>query len=457
MSRTIRTLAATLAGATVALGAAAAPAAQAADRIVTVKAPDGPGPVSTDKVRVLQQGPASAKKILLLVPGTSASASYFKLVGDDLLKKLPGWQVWSVARRETSLEDQSVLDQATAGKATPQQLFDYYLGWLSDTSITKHFVPVADKDVAYARDWGLKVAIDDLHSVVALARAGGRKVVLGGHSLGGGIAEAYATWDFNGRTGARDLDGLVLIDGAGGGGGAITTADARKRLATLKTGSPFIDLTGLNLPWSAGVFNAVGSRLALEAPDAPSLLQAWPLLPPFLNAPVKVTNAAAYGYVLDTQTGPASLALVQAHLGGLAATGDPRGWQDGELVPVARAATVFAGVPGMDGSSWYHPARLSLDAQAINGGLPAPAQKLLGVRTIHGRGVQLPIYAFATSLGGQRVIDAAKRLATQSRVPAKDVTLVNRAKTFAHIDPLAASPEKNDFLNTVVPFLRRIR
>ena len=37
---------------------------------------------------------------------------------------------------------------------------------------------------------------------------------MGGHSLGGSIATAYATWDFNGRPGGRDLSGLVLIDGA---------------------------------------------------------------------------------------------------------------------------------------------------------------------------------------------------------------------------------------------------
>ncbi|MCW3039074.1 MAG: alpha/beta hydrolase [Solirubrobacterales bacterium] len=454
MSRTITALATTLAA--LILGAVA-PAAHAADRVVSVTTPDGPGPARTDRVRVLQQGPASAKHVLVLVPGTSASASYFRPVAGDILRRLPGWQVWSVARRETALEDQSVLDAASAGTATPQRLFDYYLGWLGDPSITSHFQPVADAAVPYARRWGMKVAIDDLHTVIALARRNGRDVVLGGHSLGGSIAEAYATWDFAGRTGARDLAGLVLIDGAGGGRGGISGKDARARLAALEKASPFSDLTGTGLPWSAGVFNAIGSRLALLAPDAPSLLGAWPLLPPFLRAPVPVTNAAAYGFALDTETGPASLALVQSHLGRLAPAGDPRPWQDGGLAPVARVASVFAGVPGMDGSSWYHPSRLSLDAQAVNGGLPTPAQRLLGVRTIHGSGVRLPIYAFATSLGGQRVLDAARQLARQSRVPARELTLVDRSRTFAHIDPLSASPEKNDFLKTVVPFLKRIR
>jgi hypothetical protein len=392
------------------------------------------------------------------MPGTSANASSFVPVARDLLAGLPGWQVWSVARRETALEDTSVLDQARAGAATPQRLFDYYLGWLGDPQAgPDHFQPVADAAVPYARRWGLDVAIGDLRRVVALARRGGRKVVLGGHSLGGAIAEAYATWDFAGRPGARDLSGLVLIDGAGGGRGGLSAAAAREGLAKLAKGSPFLDLAGTGLPWSAGVFNAVGSRLALSDPDAPSRLQAWPLLPAFLKPPVPVTNAAAYGYAVDTQTGPKSLALVQAHLGGLAPSGDPRPWQDGGLVPVARMATVFSGIRGMDGSSWYHPVRLSLDAAAINGGRAIPAQRVLGVRATHGDEARVPIYAFATALGGARVLDAARTLARRSHVPARALELVDRRRTFAHIDPLAATAARNDFVHTLVPFLRRIR
>ncbi|MCW2957816.1 MAG: hypothetical protein JWP18_619 [Solirubrobacterales bacterium] len=439
------------------LATAGLPAAHAADRVITVKS-DGPGPAKTDKVRVLQQGPASAKKVLLLVPGTSAGASYFKPMAASMLPKLPGWQIWSISRREVELEDVGVMDKATAGAATPKQLFDYYLGWIGNSSVTDHFTPVADADVPYAREWGMKVAIHDLHEVVALARKGGRKVVLGGHSLGGSIAQAYATWDFAGRAGAKDLAGLVFIDGGGGDGrNPIKVADAQARLDKLAAGSPFSDLVGLGLPWAAGVFNAVGARTTLLAPNAPSTFQNWPVLPAYLKPPVPATNAAVYGFALDTETGPASLALVQMHLGRLADSGDPRPWQDGGLVTVKRAAQVFAGIKGMDGSSWYHPVRLSLDAGAVNGGVPNPAQHLLGVPATHGKDVKVPIYAFATSLGNTRVIDSARRLASRSKVPPRNVVLVNRAATNAHIDPIAAPPATNDFIKTVVPFLKRIR
>jgi pimeloyl-ACP methyl ester carboxylesterase len=440
---------------------AAPTAAQAADTVVTLPgAPSAGTPKSLDKVKVLKLGPASAKHVLVLEPGTSAGAPYFKPVATDILKRLPGWQVWSVERRENGLEDQSVLDQAKRGQVTTQGLFDYYLGWIGNSAAGKHFVPKATADVGYARKWGMAVAMDDLHRVVQSARKGGRQVVLGGHSLGGTMTTAYATWDFNGRAGGADLAGLVLIDGGSGPSTKArpvpTPAQAKASVASLAKEDPFLDLTGLGLSWSAGVFNAVGSTSVLKDPTGPSLLQSWAFLPANLKPPVPADNRGAYGFALDTETGPKSLSLVQQHIGHLATSGDPRDWVDGELGTVTRAASVFSGIIGMDGSSWYHPRRLSLDAGVVNNGLATPAQKVLGVRTTHGRDLDLPIYAFETSLGKGRVLKGARLLAKQSHISSKRLTLVSRSATYAHIDPLSASPEKNDFVKTVVPFLKMV-
>jgi hypothetical protein len=82
---------------------------------------------------------------------------------------------------------------------------------------------------------------------------------------------------------------------------------------------------------------------------------------------------------------------------------------------------------------------------------------VLGVRATHGRSVHLPLYAFETSLGKGRVLKAVKALGKRSGVPASKITLVDRSKTYAHIDPLVALPSKNAFLKTVVPFLRKVR
>jgi hypothetical protein len=444
-----------LASSTIAIALAGAPAASA-ERVFTVKGADAPGPARYDRVRVIEQGPRTARNVLVLVPGTSGGAAYFRPVAAAIVKRLHGWRVWSVDRRENRLEDHSMLDRVLAHKASLRDLFRYYLEWLGDPSVTPHFTPVADADVPYARRWGMGVAIRDLRRVIAAARRGGNHVVLGGHSLGATIAVAYATWDFHGRAGARDLDGLVLIDGGSSSSATVTKPDAEQQLATLQTGSPFLDLTGLGLPWSAGVFNIVGSTAARQRPNALAVLDGWPLLPSNLRPPVRATNAGGYGYALDSDTSPDGLRLVHMHIGHLAATGDPRRWVNGELGTVHRAATMFSGIRGIDGSAWYHPRRLSLDGQAVAGGVANPAQKVLGVRATHGSDVHLPIYAIETSLGAGRVLRGAKALARRSHVR-KRLVLVDRHRTYDHIDPLSAVPGRNAFLHTVVPFLRGMR
>ena len=49
----------------------------------------------------------------------------------------------------------------------------------------------------------MNVAVQDLHIVIGAAKKLGGKVVLGGHSLGGSVVTAYATWDFNGQRRCR--------------------------------------------------------------------------------------------------------------------------------------------------------------------------------------------------------------------------------------------------------------
>ncbi len=449
-----RVVAAALAGASVVAGAAVPAADAAAPRVVTVRGVAAAGPARYDKVRVVKVGPRRAKHVLVLVPGTSAGAGYFVPDAQDLVKRLKGWQVWAVDRRENLLEDQSGLDASRAGKLGGQGLFDYYLGWIGNPAAGRHFQPPGTEQTSFARRWGMKTAIGDLHRVVRAARRRGRDVVLGGHSLGGTITAAYATWDFNGRPGAADLKGLVFIDG-GSGSQPISVADARERLAGIAQGSPFNDLTGFGLPWTAGVFAATGSALALREPGAASTFASWPPAPTSLLAPVRTTNAAQLGYAVDADTGPKSLALVQAHLGGLAATGDPRPWVDGGQASLRRTARAMNGIRGVDGFAWFHPLRLSLDAGAVNGGVANPAQRALGVRATHGRQARLPIYAYETSLGKGRVLSAARALARRARVPARQVRLVNRSNRDSHCDPIFDDFATNDFLKTVLPFLRR--
>lgn len=434
-----------------------APAAWSQDvRFVRIEGHPAPGaPPDLNKVGILQIGPAKAKNVLVLNPGTSASASYFAPLAKTVVQRMPSWQVWAVERRENLLEDHSVLDQAKAGMVVGRQLFDYYLGWLTDPSVTPHFEFIPDEDVAFAREWGMRVEIEDLARVVKEAKRHGRRVVLGGHSLGGSITTAYATWDFKGKPGARKLHGLVYIDG-GSSPVAVPVEQAMASLASLSTSTPWLTFGTITAPF-AGLFNATGALGVLLDPDAPSIGQAWPLLPANLKPPIPVTNIGQYGYALDTETSPPALIAAQAHLGRLADSGDPRGWdQAGEITPIQRYAEMFSGhgLPGLDGTAWYHPQRLTIDAGAVAAGNPNPAQAVLDVHAIHGHRLprRLKIYAFGAALGGQRVLDAATILAQQSRIPQKNLMLVDRHETYSHNDPNSAFPN-NDFVDNLVLFL----
>jgi pimeloyl-ACP methyl ester carboxylesterase len=440
--------------------AAAAPAASGAVHFQRVAGYDSPGtPAKYNRVGILKFGRPSAKNVLVLNPGTSASAAYFAPLARSVVARARGWQVWSVERRENLLEDQSVFDKGKARKLGPQKVFDYYLGYLEDKSVKKHFQAIPDSEVDFAHDWGMQTELEDLDRVVSRAKKLGGRVVVGGHSLGGTITTAYATWDFNGRVGASGLAGLVFIDG-GSGPTAITREDAEQQLADLRAGTPWLTFGGIPAPFT-GLFNTSGALGVITSPNMPSIGQEFGLLPANLKPPVRVTNAGQYGFALDTATSPASLVAAQAHLGHLAKKGSPRGWDNaGELTPLRRYAVAFGGwgLKGLDGTAWYHPARLTLDGRAVAAGNANEAQDVLGVRATHGHDLPhgLRILAFGAALGGTRVLDAATALAQQSGIPSSNLELIDRHETYAHNDPNTAAPRKNAFLKRLVPYLKRV-
>jgi hypothetical protein len=455
------------AGLLVAAAAAGTPPASASGPTLGVTWMPGyaaPGtPPAYDKVGVIKVGSPRAKNVLVLEPGTSAAAAYFVPLARWVVSRRPGWQVWAVQRRETLLDDESVLNLAKRGKATAAQVYDYYLGYLKDPSVKHHIAPVPNASVAFAKQWGMNVAVQDLHVVIAAAKRLGGKVVLGGHSLGGSVVTAYATWDFDGRAGADGLAGLVYIDG--GSGPASSAQQATAALASLDApgASPWLAFGGIAAPY-AGIFSATGSLAALLFPDQPSLGQSSGLLPADLVPPVRVTNLGQYGYALNVATSPPSLLAAQGHIGtGLTTrpgTDGLYGWNPaGALTPIARFATMFSGYPiqNADGSEWYFPQRLTDDTMAVGNGIANPAQAVLGVDATMGRALphSLLIYAFGARLGGQGVLSAASQLAAQSGIPQGNLTLINRQSTYAHNDPAGAYPT-NAFVSGLLPFLGKV-
>jgi hypothetical protein len=423
----------------VGLLAAAAPAA-AVDRYVPMKGAPGAGPAKYDRVFVQQLGPRRHERVVVLVPGTNGGAGGITPVARDIVARVPRTQVWIVDRRQQAFEDTSVF--ATGDPAAAQ---DYYLGF--------RYRRVAGTDAPYVADWGLRQQVEDLRRVVLKARRGGREVVLGGHSAGASTAVAYAAWDFRGRPGYRDLAGLVLIDGGLLGSFASAGVErARRELAEIRAGDVFLDLLGVGLPEINGIFAQVGALWAYKRPDEPSVLQGYPPLPAFLKPPFPVTNEAQFGYAFDETTSPEALALIHVRGGELAADGDPRGWQDGELTPIRRFARAYA-ADRPNATEWYYPRRLLLDIDAASSLRQTPAARFLGLRLLHGRQIDVPLYAYGTSLTKGRVARGAKRLVRMSRI--EELSIVDDRGT-SHLDPLSAAPRRNDFLKTVVPFLRRV-
>jgi hypothetical protein len=438
---------------TLALIVAGAPAS-AATTTVAIEGANAPGPRQYDRVFVTKVGPRSADRVLVLVPGFIGGAGDLTLVARDLVDRVPNLQVWGVDRRTQAFEDTSVFEQALGGEATGQDALDYYLGWIGDDSIQPHYQPLDEDAVPFVRRWGLEVALRDLRHVVRKAGKRGREVVLGGHSLGASTTVAYASWDFGGRPGFRDIDGMVLIDGGLlGSFDAFDRTQAEQALAELAQGSPFSDLLGLGLPWVAGPFAEVGALFAKLDPTGASVLQQFPLLPPEFKAPVRATNRAALGYAFDADTSPDSLELIQVRAGQLAPSGDPRDWQDGEVTPIARVADTFAQEPA-NGVEWYFPDRLRIDVNGADELRRNRVANFLDLRLWHTRRVDVPLYAFQTSLTDGDVLRGAERFVRRSSLRRRDVVLEDRTSTTSHLDPLTAAPRSNDFLKTVIPFLR---
>ena len=419
-------------------------------------------PAKYDKVGVIKVGPAKARNVLVLEPGTSAGAAYFVPLADWLVQTLPGWQVWSVERRENLLEDQSMVNKAKAGKASTQAVFNYYLGWLTNRSITHHFQPVQDSTVPYAKGWGLKVAVEDLHRVIAAARKLGGSVVLGGHSLGGSVVTGYATWNFNGNPGADDLAGLVYDDGAS----FRSPPTARAATQTLQqfmsaSTSPWLPFVAGIPPYDSGLFGTTGGLSSIVAPNEPLATGEELLLPPSLKAPVPVTNLAEFGYGTSVATSKLVFAIMAHDGAGIASKPMPNGlhgWNSsGAITPIKRYAQMLSGYPiqNVDGTEWYFPQRLTDDSAAIANGNANPAQAVFGINDTMGRKLSrhLLMYAFG-AYGGAAILQATVALAKQSKIPMRNLTLVNRHGTYAHNDPAGAYP-KNAFFSALIPFLRK--
>ncbi len=439
--------------------AATASSAAVPERSFTVKTPHVEGPAEYDKVFVTSYGRPKAKNVLILMPGTFGGAGDFTIAARDMVKRNKNLQVWAADRREQALEDTSMFEKGVRGEATPQEIFDYYLvNSITGAGPGYEFLDSGSMD--FARGWGMKTVLNDVRAIVNRARRSGKRVALGGHSVGASLAISYAAWDFNGRPGFKDLDGLVLIDG--GLMGSFDPYDlpqAKEAMARIEDPmiGPFSRLIDGLPPETAGLFSGVGGWFAKHAPHEPATaLQNYPLLPPNLKPPYPATNQGLFGYDFDRDTSPPELTSLHINAGHLApeVPGGHADWVDGGITPIKNLADTFSQHP-VNATDWFFPTRITIDANGADQMRMNPVAKYLGLRLFHTKRVNLPFYVVQTDDTGGDVLKGARNWLKRTRTPKKQAVLINADPQMSHLDPLLASPGKNVFLKTIGPFLKK--
>ncbi|MEI6446449.1 MAG: alpha/beta fold hydrolase [Actinomycetes bacterium] len=472
---------------------AAVPAAQAAtvsEKYTTVTRVNGSDPAACNKLGVLKMGPSTAKNVLVLIPGFLGGSGDFRVIGKRLVPALKNKvQVWGIDRRSQCLEDTTGF-----GPADPVNALGYYI-FGNSVGGKKFTAPkLGDAGVEAARNWGLSTTLNDIRAVVLSAKSGGRKVVLGGHSLGGSLTSIYATWDFDGTPGYRDVSGLVLIDGAARGtfGAQPDPATVASQIAAVTdtTKLPFSSLISGIPTYYNGVFPELAARYAKFAPGSNAALQG--LLNGFglgaFTRPTsegRLTNDSQLGYSFDRDTAPSFVSLLHMNMGSLkapATSGAASGWQDGGLTDLKDVKTLFGTEPG-NFVEWYFPSRLSIEVGAATNLTKNALTDSLSLRPWHRAAVNVPLYGFETGLtcsnavlgeGNGRpspsspsfaswiaanrttscsVLTGTKSLQTGSSIPLSKTTLVADHDQ-EHLDPLVARASSNKFQSTVTPFLK---
>ena len=284
---------------------------------------------------------------------------------------------------------------------------------------------------------------------------------MGGHSLGGSITTAYATWDFDGTPGADDLAGLVYIDG----GSNPTPVSAAQAHPVAADAADALAVARVRRHPGALPRALLGRRLATSTKIDPNGRVARSGLPvaarPTSRRRCRATNEAGFGYAVDTDTSPPNLAAAQVHAGRLAATGDPRPWDragDDHPDPTLREHVV---------RHRAHAASTAARGTTRCGSRSTRARSPRATRTrrrasstsrpTHGHDLDRTRSSTRSAPRSAARACSLERptLAPQSGIPPENLTLVDRHDTYAHNDPSAASPN-NDFVDNLIPFLAKV-
>jgi hypothetical protein len=189
-----------------------------------------------------------ADAVVAMMPGIFAGGGSFDQIARHTVlraaKRGRKVEVWGIERRSNCLEDHRGV-RAGARTGDPRVSFGYYFEGREVDG--KKFPGFADEEeAAFLRDVGLARTIEDWHTIITREipsqRTRRRKLICGGHSLGGPLTAALASWDFDGDpettkdagynqcAAFAGLDTTVSASGSDGGGagaGILTGAAAQ--------------------------------------------------------------------------------------------------------------------------------------------------------------------------------------------------------------------------------------
>jgi hypothetical protein len=318
----------------------------------------GPHPSACDWLAYLRfrdpKGPresARADAVVVLIPGFLAGGSSFDVLARNAVLNSAARgshvEVWGLDRRANCLEDHTGVEAASRARDA-SVAYDYY--WRGGEAGGRRFDGFkSGSEADFLREFGLERTVRDWYTVLTRAvpdrRQRVKKVICGGHSLGGPLTAAFASWDFDGDPDTIDdagynqcaglvgLDTSVAIDGSSGAPGGASAFD----VAGQNRAAPFIDAPPLTpetiqLPsvFGVGAFHrARGTDLLRKLPhsnnidlaqrllfsrDAANFVTGRPSIRDFT-----VTNEVVLSGVFDDNSAP--IFFLRASLG--FATGGP--------------------------------------------------------------------------------------------------------------------------------------
>ncbi|MFD3745451.1 hypothetical protein [Nocardia sp. NPDC058633] len=244
-----------------------------------------PHPQACDTLSYLRwravDGPRSssdAERVLVAQPGVFEGAGAFDSVARNTVARAAEWgryiEFWALDRRSNCLEDHTGVTAALRTGSFDTAADYYFHGAEADG---RRFGGYAEGEAtAWLRDQGLAQTLRDEYDVLRIEfpdqAVRKRKVLCGGHSLGGFVTGYFAGWDFDGDPATTDDAGYNQCSGYF----ALDT--------TIQAGS---SLRGLQVPELPAPIAAVAETVSLQLDTALPVLR----LPAVINP--ETTNLLA--------------------------------------------------------------------------------------------------------------------------------------------------------------------